>query len=179
MEARTFELEFAKFIQRFHEEIKEAFLDDAFNKREMLSHYQLGKTMLQDLAGSVLSEFATNIDRRTSVEAIADRYVQLGIRCCEDGLSYSEMVRVFILLKRHIWLFFQESNFAGQPFDVRSIVALNNRTTLFFDRAIYYFLVGYEQASSEDATELESLYAAFLKKVRRDLTTHRDTDEKR
>lgn len=177
MEARTFELEFAKFIQRFHEEIREAFLDDTFHKREMLSHYQLGKAMLQELASSILSEFATNIDRRTSVETIADRYVQLGIRCSEDGLSFSEMVRVFILLKRHIWLFFQESNFAGQPFDVRSIVALNNRTALFFDRAIYYFLVGYEQTSSEDATELESMYSAFLEKVRRDLMSHREADE--
>jgi hypothetical protein len=169
MEARTFELEFAKFIQRFHEQIKEAFLEDTFDKREMLSHYQLGKEMLQDLSDSILSEFTTNIDRRTTVETIADRYVQLGIRCCEDGLSYSEMVRVLILLKRHIWLFFQESNFAGQPFDVRSIVALNNRTALFFDRAIYYFLVGFEQAASDDATELESLYTTFLKRVRRDL----------
>ncbi len=169
MEARTFELEFAKFIQRFHEQIKEAFLEDTFHKREILSHYQLGKEMLQELSDSILSEFATKIDRRTSVETIADRYVRLGIKCCEDGLSYSEMVRVFILLKRHIWLFFQESNFAGQPFDVRSIVALNNRTALFFDRAVYYFLVGYEQAASDDATELESLYTTFLKRVRRDL----------
>jgi hypothetical protein len=169
MEARTFELEFAKFIQRFHEQIKEAFLEDTFHKREILSHYQLGKEMLNDLSSSILSEFTTNIDRRTTVETIADRYVQLGIRCCEDGLSYSEMVRVLILLKRHIWLFFQESNFAGQPFDVRSIVALNNRTALFFDRAIYYFLVGFEQAASDDASELESLYTTFLKRVKRDL----------
>jgi hypothetical protein len=177
MEARTFELEFAKFIQRFHEQIKEAFLEDTFHKREILSHYQLGKEMLQDLSSSILSEFTTNIDRRTTVETIADRYVQLGIRCCEDGLSYSEMVRVFILLKRHIWLFFQESNFAGQPFDVRSIVALNNRTTLFFDRAIYYFLVGFEQAASDDASELESLYTTFLKRVRRDLGTLEGEEE--
>jgi hypothetical protein len=177
MEARTFELEFAKFIQRFHEQIKEAFLEDTFHKREILSHYQLGKEMLQDLSSSILSEFTTNIDRRTTVETIADRYVQLGIRCCEDGLSYSEMVRVLILLKRHIWLFFQESNFAGQPFDVRSIVALNNRTALFFDRAIYYFLVGFEQAASDDASELESLYTTFLKRVRRDLGTLEGEDE--
>ncbi len=169
MEGRTFELEFAKFIQRFHQEIKEAFLEDTFHKREMLAHYQLGKEMLQELADSILSEFAVNIDRKTPVETIADRYVQLGIRCCEDGLSFSEMVRVFILLKRHIWLFFQESNFAGQPFDVRSIVALNNRTALFFDRAIYYFLVGYEQASSEAETELQTLYKTFLNRIRRDL----------
>ena len=87
------------------------------------------------------------------------------------------MVRVFILLKRHIWLFFQESNFAGQPFDVRSIVALNNRTALFFDRVMYYFLVGYEQASSEDRTELETLYGKFLERLRRDLKHASEEDE--
>lgn len=169
MHARTFELEFAKFIERFHEQIKEAFIEDTFDKREILTHYQLGREMLEDLADSVVPEFTKNIDKKTSVEVIADKYVRLGIRCCEERLSFSEMVRAFILLKRHIWLFFQDSNFAGQPFDVRSIVALNNRTALFFDRAIYYFLVGFEQASSDEVTELEGLYNAFLDRVRRDL----------
>jgi len=169
MEARTFEMEFAKFIERFHQDIRDAFIDDAFHKREILSHYQLAREMLQELADTVLSEFTTNIDKKTPVETIADRYVQLGIRCCEDGLSYSEMVRVFILLKRHTWLFFQESNFAGQPFDVRSIVALNNRTALFFDRAIYYFLVGFEQTQSEIKTELDDMYNVFVDRLYRDL----------
>jgi len=169
METRTFEVEFAKFIQKFHEQIKESFLEDTFHKRELLSKYQLRKEMLEEMADSILSEFAVNIDRRTTVETIADRYLQLGIRCCEDNLSFAEMTRVFILLKRHIWLFFQESNFAGQPFDIRSIVALNNRTSLFFDRAVYYFLVGYEQAHSEDMSEMDGLYKAFLGRIRRDL----------
>ncbi len=169
METRTFELEFAKFIERFHEQIKENFLEDAFDKRELLSHHHLGKKTLEETAESILSEFTVNIDRKTSSEVIADRYIQLGMRCCRDGLSFSQMVRAFILLKRHVWLFFQESNFAGQPFDVRSIIALNNRTTLFFDRAVHYFLVGYEQARSEDIGELDSLYKALLNRVRRDL----------
>lgn len=169
MDSRTFELQFAKFIEKFHEQIRDNFLEDTFDKRELLSHYQLGREMLQELADNILAEFTKNVDRKTAVEFIADRYVQLGVRCFEDGLSFSEMVRVLILLKRHIWLFFQESNFAGQPFDVRSIVALNNRTALFFDRAIYYFLVGYEQASSEDTSELQSLYEAFLSRIQKDL----------
>ncbi|MGB9617546.1 MAG: hypothetical protein ACP5M0_09980 [Desulfomonilaceae bacterium] len=169
MEIRTFELEFARFIEKFRDHIREAFLEDTIHKRELLTHYQLGEKMLEDLANSVLSEFTKNIDKKTSVETIADKYVQLGIRCREDGLSFSEMVRAFILLKRHIWIFFQDSNFAGQPFDVRSIVALNNRTALFFDRAIYYFLVGFEQADSEEASELESMYDAFVEKLTRDI----------
>lgn len=169
METRTFELEFAKFIERFHQEIKEPFVDDALNKRGLLSQHQLGRTMLEELADSICSEFTKNIDRKTTVEYISDRYVRLGIRCQEEGISFSEMVRVFILLKRHIWLFFQDSNFAGQPFDVRSIVALNNRTALFFDRAIFYFLVGYEQSSAEDTSEFEQLYEAFLDRVAADV----------
>jgi hypothetical protein len=177
MAARTFELEFAKFIERFHEQIKEAFIEDTFDKREILTHYQLGRDLLGELADSIVPEFTKNIDKRTSVEGIADKYVRLGIRCCEENLSFSEIVRALILLKRHIWLFFQDSNFAGQPFDVRSIVALNNRTALFFDRAIYYFLVGAEQASSDETTELETLYNAFLERVRHDLDTHRESED--
>ena len=169
MDPKTYELGFARFIEKFHDQIKENFLEDAVSKRELLSHHELGKTMVEELADTICNEFAKNVDRRTSVETIADRYLQLGIRCSTEGVSFSEMVRVITLLKRHIWLFFQESNFAGQPYDVRSIVALNNRTALFFDRVIYYFLVGYEQAASESRSEVETLYSALLTRLRRDL----------
>ena len=168
MAAGTFELGFAKFIERFGEQIKEAFLEDA-NKRGILSDYRLGKEMLSNLADNILSEFTKNIDKKTSVETIAEKYSVLGTHCCTDGVSQSEMAHAFILLKRHIWLFFQDNNFAGQPFDVRSIIALNNRTALFFDRAVYYFLVGYERCSAPEAHELDALYRGFLDKIRRDL----------
>jgi hypothetical protein len=168
MGAKTFELGFAKFIERFGEQIKEAFLDDA-TKREILSHYLSGEKMLSDLADNILSEFTKNIDKKTSVETIAQKYEQLGTYCRKEGVSQSETAHAFILLKRHIWLFFQDNNFAGQPFDVRSIIALNNRTALFFDRAVYYFLVGYEQGFAPETTELEVLYRGFLAKIRRDL----------
>lgn len=177
MEVRTFELEFAKFIQRFHQPIKETFIEDSIDKRGLLAYCPTAKGMLDDLADDVLKEFTSNIDKKTSVEVIAERYIQLGNRCRDQGVSYADMVRVLTLLKRHIWLFFQESNFAGQPFDVRSIVALSNRTALFFDRAICHFLVGYEQKGRQVPTEIEVLYQAFLDKVRRDLATGGGTQE--
>ncbi len=172
MATGTFELGFAKFIERFGEQIKEAFLEDA-NKREILSDHRLGNKLLSELAGNILSEFTKNIDKKTSVETIAQKYSHLGTKCSEDGIRQSEMAHAFILLKRHIWLFFQDNNFAGQPFDVRSIIALNNRTALFFDRAVYYFLKGYEQASAPETPELDALYRGFLAKLRRDLGCRR------
>ncbi len=176
MRERTFELAFAKFIQDFQDQIKENFLEDAFHKRELLSHYQMGEKMINEVADGVLSDFVVNIDRRTPVEAMADRFIRLGMSCCENGVSFSEMIRVLVLLRRHIWLFFQDSNFAGQPFDVRSIVALNNRTTLFFDRAMYYFLVGMEQTLSEQRSEMEKFYDALLDRLRRDLGVRSDSE---
>ncbi len=169
METRTHEHVFAKFIEKFRDQIKENFLEDASRKRGLLSQHPMGVSMQMELADSILSDFARNIGRSTEVETIADAYIRLGIRCVDEGVSFAEMVRVLILLKRHIWLFFQESNFAGQPFDVRSIVAMNNRTALFFDRAIYHFLVGYEQSATDEASELQKIYDTLLEKLRQDL----------
>ncbi len=176
MQAKTFEMEFAKFIQRFSEEIKESFLTDAYEQREILAHYPLGKNILEELATNILTEFTRNVDRRTHVELIADKYIKMGLVCHEERLNCAEVVRVFVLLKRHIWLFFQESNFAGQPFDVRSIVALNNRIALFFDRAIYYFLVGFEESKCDESSELEVLYRKLLSRIRRDLGISEPTE---
>jgi hypothetical protein len=169
MEPKTFELSFAKFIEKFHDQIKESFFEDVIEKRELLSGHKTAKHILEELADSVLGEFTKNIDRKTSVEVVAERYSALGKRCRTLGLRSSEMVRVITLLKRHIWLFFQDTNFAGQPFDVRSIVAINNRTALFFDRAIFYFLKGFEALDLSQDSETEAIYRAFVAKLRRDL----------
>ncbi len=48
MEIRTFELEFARFIEKFRDHIREAFLEDTIHKRELLTHYQLGEKMLEE-----------------------------------------------------------------------------------------------------------------------------------
>ncbi len=169
MEVRTFELGFGRFIERFSEQIKDDFLEDAFDKRGLLANYEGGKKLLEELADGICHEFCKTIDRNTPVDAIADQYIKLGAKCCDTGISYSDMVQVFVLLKRHIWVFFQDSNFAGQPFDVRSIVALNNRTALFFDRAICFFLMGYEKSNCQRHSEADKLYESFLKMLRRDL----------
>jgi hypothetical protein len=169
MEMRTFELGFARFIENFHEQIKDDFLVDAFEKRGLLANLESGRKMLEDLADNICSEFTTNIDRNTSVDQIADRYTALGARCSAEGVSFAEMVQGFILIKRHIWVFFQDSDFAGQPFDVRSIVALNNRTALFFDRAIYYFLTGYEKCQCKGRAGVSQVYESLLNLLRRDL----------
>jgi hypothetical protein len=169
MESRTFELGFAKFIEKFHEQIKESFIEDVLEKRELLSAHKTAREMLDEVSDSVLAGFTKNIDKKTSVEVVAERYTAMGKRCRSDGLKSSEMVRVITLLKRHIWLFFQDTDFAGQPFDVRSIVAINNRTALFFDRAIFYFLKGFEAVDISQDSELETIYRAFIVKLRRDL----------
>ncbi len=46
---------------------------------------------------------------------------------------------------------------------------MNNRIALFFDRAIYYFLVGFEESELEGGSELEQLYRGLLVRLRRDL----------
>ena len=51
MEARTFEMEFAKFIERFRQDIRDAFIEDTFHKREILS--------ITSLAGKCLRNWLT------------------------------------------------------------------------------------------------------------------------
>jgi hypothetical protein len=76
---------------------------------------------------------------------IGRHYAREGIGFFKMGIPLCEGIRALILLKRTIWL----DVLSGLPLDttieLSQLRELNDRLTLFFDRAEYYFIRGYNE----------------------------------
>lgn len=109
------------------------------------TYHSYNQIELYNRAFNVYSHIGKWISRETTKEDIAKLYMDLGAQRKAEGFSLSEVIQSLIIARRHIWLKVQSEGFLDTILDLSQAMELNNRVVLFFDRAIYYTVVGYEQ----------------------------------
>jgi hypothetical protein len=110
------------------------------------TYHTFNPGMLYDRAHRVYGHLDKWLSRETTKEVIAEQYLALGKKRREEGFRLSEVVQAFALLRRHLWLEILNEGFLDTALDFQQALMLNNRVVLFFDRATYYMVVGYESA---------------------------------
>jgi len=80
-----------------------------------------------------------------SEEDIARRYTEIGRRRAEQGVLLSELNWAIVLTRDNLWEFLKTEDNLERPTEVFGELKLLQLLEQFFDRAIYYAAVGYEQ----------------------------------
>ena len=80
-----------------------------------------------------------------SEEDIARRYTEIGRRRAAQGVLLSELNWAIVLTRDNLWEFLQVVDTLERPTEVFGELKLLQLLEQFFDRAIYYAAVGYEQ----------------------------------
>jgi hypothetical protein len=101
---------------------------------------------LYQRAHFVYSQLGHWISRETGKGEVRSYYVKLGEERFKEGFALYEVVSAIILLKRHLWLHILSDGQLSTAFELYQSLELNNRVVLFFDRAVYYTIIGYEDA---------------------------------
>ncbi len=101
---------------------------------------------LYQRAHFIYSQLGHWISRETGKGEVRSYYVKLGEERFNEGFGLYEVVSAIILLKRHLWLHVLSDGQLSTAFELYQSLELNNRVVLFFDRAVYYAIIGYEEA---------------------------------
>jgi len=80
-----------------------------------------------------------------SEDDIARRYTEIGRRRAEQGALLSELNWAIVLTRENLWEFLKTEDTLERPSEVFGELKLVQLLEQFFDRAIYYAAVGYEQ----------------------------------
>ncbi|TAL36744.1 MAG: hypothetical protein EPN93_07945 [Spirochaetes bacterium] len=134
---------FVLLIEDNIQEIAEQFMNDLLKSPETIAYRQLGRQDVYEAAYRRLHEISQWISKNYPKQEIERYYRQIGRERYEQGIPFSAAFRFLVLLKRHMWLFvlnklYYDATIYEQALD------LNNRVVLYFDRAAYYLLCGYE-----------------------------------
>jgi len=76
---------------------------------------------------------------------IEHRYREIGSRRARQNVPLSELIQAIVLTKENLWEFLKSEAVMDRAIEIMGELELLQMLEMFFDRAIYYAAVGYEE----------------------------------
>jgi hypothetical protein len=134
---------FVELIEENHQLITEQYMNDLLRHPDTISYRHLDRQTIYESSDRIYRELSKWIVKEYPKEEIAKYYQKMGRDRFEQGVPFSQAYRSLVFQRRHLWLFILEK----LEYDAsiyKDAIDLNNRVALYFDRAAFYMLKGYE-----------------------------------
>jgi len=79
---------------------------------------------------------------------IEHRYREIGARRARQNVPLSEVIQAIVLTKENLWEFLKSEAVMDRAVEIMGELELLQMLEMFFDRAIYYAAVGYEEKTA-------------------------------
>ena len=79
---------------------------------------------------------------------IEQRYIALGMQRAQQGIPFSNLYWAICIAHEHLWGYMQQECLLEEPVEFWGGVILLRSLTQFFDRTLYFALVGYEKVAA-------------------------------
>ncbi len=133
-----------ELIENNAEELTNNWLKDIKQNTKTPTYQSFNEKELYQRAFRVYSQLGKWISGETSKEEIKSYWTSLGKKRREERFPLSEIVQAISLVRRHLWQKVQSEGLLDSAYDLFQAMELYNRVIVFFDRAIYYTVLGYE-----------------------------------
>lgn len=134
-------------IETHADELTKRWMKDIRQNEATTSYQTIPDAMLYKRAFAVYAHLGRWIGGEERRDEIRRTYTELGAERFREGILLSEVVEALALTKRHLWWFMSERGLLDGAVQLYQGLELYNSVVLFFDRAVYYTTVGYEQAA--------------------------------
>ena len=91
---------------------------------------------------------------------IEHRYREIGARRSHQGIPLSEVIQAIVLTKENLWEFLKREAVMDRAIEIMGELELLQMLEIFFNRAIYYAAVGYEETVACHTQETGALRAS-------------------
>ncbi len=135
-----------KLIEDNANELSQRLCKDLLSKEETKGYRSLSEDEVFKRVHDVYSNLGKWLSKDVdTVSEVEKAYTELGKKRFRENIPLNEVVLAFMLIKRHLWLYVREKQFLDSAYELYQALEMNNNVVYFFDRAIYYVTVGYEE----------------------------------
>ena len=140
---------FVELIEKNADKLAGEWLKDVKRNAQTPFYRTFDEDLLRQRAFDMYKHLGQWLNVQTPKEQIVRHYRTYGRERCQEGFPLPQLVYSFILFRRHLWLFILNAGFLDTAYELLRGLELNNRVILFFDRALYSMMVGYEEFRKE------------------------------
>ncbi|HOE74122.1 MAG TPA: hypothetical protein P5146_14405 [Desulfomonilia bacterium] len=131
-------------IQDNADQLTKRLMRDILSREETKSYKTLPEKEVYWRVFDVYSRLDSWLSKDKEKGEIKLHYTELGKKRFHENIPLSDLVMTLLLIKRHLWIYVMENQFYDSSFELSRALELNNKVVLFFDRAIYFAVMGYE-----------------------------------
>ncbi len=132
-------------VQEHAEQVTRLWLDDVRTNPTTPTYATIDPDRLFERGFTAVSQFSRWLKGRQADDEVRAFYRALGRERRDQGFAVHELISSLTLLRMHIWTFARTRDVWERPIDVYRVLELNRRIALFFDRAIYHAVRGFEE----------------------------------
>jgi 8-oxo-dGTP diphosphatase len=131
-------------IQERAEEIAQLWLAEVRSNPTTRSYQTIEPGQLLERGALAISQFGRWLRGRESADEIKAFYRILAKERKTQGFEVHELLSSLTLLKKQVWTFVRAQDAWKQPIDVYRLLELSRRMALFFDKAMYQAVRGFD-----------------------------------
>ena len=132
-----------ELIEHNAEVLAASWLQDVRKNVKLPSYHEFNEEELFNRAFDVYKNLGKWISWRTSKEEVAEQYLEHGAQRRRQKFELSEVVQALILMRVHLWRKVLANGLLDTVRELNEVIDLNIQILRYFDRAIYFTIVGY------------------------------------
>ncbi len=135
---------FVKLIEENYQVIVEHFMNDVLKNEKTSAFRRFDQQKLYEIGQRICRELSSYVIKDLPKEKVEEYYIKIGKERHSQNVPASHVFHALVILKRHMWLFVRK-RMESDLSDYSQALHLNDRIVLFFDRASFAMLKGYEE----------------------------------
>ncbi|MDD8021029.1 MAG: hypothetical protein PHU81_07610 [Acidobacteriota bacterium] len=138
-----FSRKLVELIERDARELTLAYLREVKKNPNMATYQSFPEKEVYDRTYAVYSQLGRWISCKLDSKEMKDHWLALGEKRREEGFALPEIFLSLCLERQQVWQKIQSEGLFDNALDLYQALELYNRLVTFFDRALYYAIIGY------------------------------------
>ncbi len=143
-----------RIIENNADTIARNWLEDVRTSKSTPSYALANRERTFQRSLTIISQFQKWLGGEYTDQHVRNFYKDLGKERKKEGFMLSEVISALSLLRKHIWEFALLHHMWNRTIDIYMSLELENRMVLFFDRAAFHVVKGFE---AQHSTETDSV----------------------
>ncbi|HWR35320.1 MAG TPA: hypothetical protein VN622_05560 [Clostridia bacterium] len=141
-------LRYARLIEKYSDALAIGIVHKLHAAERTDSLRAIPATELEHDVRQLVQHLGDWLDTKTESD-VHQRFTRLGARRGQQGVPLEQLVWAMIISKEHLWTFMQGEALADDALELLSELEFVISLEQFFDRAVYYVIVGHKSAMKE------------------------------